>query len=64
MINKTFSKRLGVGLFGEYTSSTPKVDSTVLTGVEENGDLMYETFTDPLDFKFFSVGIALNVMLW
>ncbi|WP_224483358.1 phosphatase PAP2 family protein [Robertkochia aurantiaca] len=64
MLTKTFNKRMGVGIFTEYTKTIPKADITLLTQLTENGEAVYETQTAPLDFEFLSFGISFNVMLW
>lgn len=64
MLNKTFSKRMGVGLFAEYTKTTPEAEISILTDLPENGEAVYETQTAPLNFEYLSFGISFNVMLW
>ena len=64
MLSKTFSKRMGVGLFTEYTNTRPKAEIAILEALPENGEASYTTQKAPLKFEYLSFGIGFNVMLW
>ncbi|MBL7472599.1 phosphatase PAP2 family protein [Robertkochia sediminum] len=64
MLTKIINKRMGLGLFTEYTKTNPKADITILDDIPENGEASYTTQKAPLNFEYLSFGISFNVMLW